>query len=108
MFDLSMKNETESLLKQFPETIEPDSTTALRLKSPRYIITEMGDKLTVGVTVRACERLFTPTENGITVTEREKLFGELERISADATLSDIIAASNRLVDKILKAIAAWG
>ena len=108
MFDLSIKSETESLLKQFPETIEPDSKTALRLKSPRFIITEMGGQLSVGVTVRACERLFTPTENGLTVTEREKMFGEFECISADATLSDIIAASNRLVDNISKAIAAWG
>lgn len=108
MFDLTIKTGTESLLKKFPETIDTESGNKARLSSPKFIITEWEDKVSVGVTVYACERLFAPTENGFNVTDKSNWFGEYEYLPANCTIEDIVKTANNLVDEVLKTIVAWG
>jgi hypothetical protein len=108
MFDFTVQNKSTSLIKEFPEIIPTKNDNRAKLDSPRILLTECEDKIAVGVTVNARVRVFTPTENGLSVTENCQNFGEFEYVPSESTINDIINVVNNIVDKVLKSIEAWG
>lgn len=108
MYDVFIKNGSESLIKAFPNIITADSGNRVKLDSQRVILTNHEDKLAVGVTVEARVRLFTPTAEGFEVTEKREIFGEYEYVPCDSALGDIVGTINKLGDIITNKIVAWG